>query len=391
MGFTGNLKTLSFGDILQLIATGKKTGLLRLNRPHGAKLIWFRDGNVVAAASESAVEEERLGQVLLRQGLIREEDLKRALKRQSANGKRLGHVLIEMGLLERGAIVDALRAQVEESVYNVFSIAEGEFQFTDGESPDKGQILVELNSLNVMMEGARRFDEFMEIAHALPTGETVLRMTPSPRLETPEITLTTEDVDVLSAIDGARTVAEVIGLAANGEYAASKSLHKLVKSNLVEKCPDAVERVNRRVEETQLYDLIFRLYSHSLQTIHKSMVEYFGALGGRLFFAMPERCDEDVRVLVGVLTAGSGGTEESFRQEIGRVSDAIRLHRVLELANSLLSDKVQALQDRLGPHTTAVIIGGIQKEVAFVLAQKRILADKYDIARDFRRALQGVE
>jgi hypothetical protein len=391
MGFTGNLKTLSFGDILQLIATGKKTGLLRLNRPHGAKLIWFRDGNVVAAASESAAEEERLGQVLLRQGLIREEDLKRALKRQSANGKRLGHVLIEMGLLERGAIVDALRAQVEESVYNVFSIAEGEFQFTDGESPDKGQILVELNSLNVMMEGARRFDEFMEIAHALPTGETVLRMTPSPRLETPEITLTTEDVDVLSAIDGARTVAEVIGLAANGEYAASKSLHKLVKSNLVEKCPDAVERVNRRVEETQLYDLIFRLYSHSLQTIHKSMVEYFGALGGRLFFAMPERCDEDVRVLVGVLTAGSGGTEESFRQEIGRVSDAIRLHRVLELANSLLSDKVQALQDRLGPHTTAVIIGGIQKEVAFVLAQKRILADKYDIARDFRRALQGVE
>lgn len=391
MGFTGNLKTLSFGDILQLIATGKKTGLLRLNRPHGAKLIWFRDGNVIAAASESPAEEERLGQLLVRQGLLREEDLRRALKRQTANGKRLGHVLIEMGLLERGAIVDALRAQVEESVYNVFSISEGDFQFTDGETPDKGQILVDLNSLNVMMEGARRFDEFMEIAHALPTGETILRMTPSPRLETPEILLTNEDVDVLAAIDGTRTVSEVIGLAANGEYAASKSLHKLVKANLVEKCPDAVERASRRQEESQLYDLIYRLYSHSLQTLHKSLVEYFGELGNRLFFEIPEHCEEDVRVLVGVLTAGAGGSEEGFRQEVGRISDAIRLHRVLDVANRLLADKVMALQDRLGHPATAHIIAGIQKEVSFVLAQKRSLADKFDIARDFRRALQGAE
>lgn len=391
MGFTGNLKTLSFGDILQLIATGKKTGLLRLSRPNGSKMIWFRDGNVIAAASESAVEEERLGQVLMRQGVLREEDLKRALKRQNASGKRLGHVLIEMGVLDRGAVVDALKAQTEESVYSVFSIPEGEFQFVDGESPDKSQILVELNSLNVMMEGARRFDEYMEVAHALPPSGTVLRMAPSPRLQTAEIVLSSDDVDVLAAINGERTVAEVLSLASSGEYAASKSLHKLIKSNLVEDCPDAAERASRRAEEGHLYDLIFRLYAHSLMALQKGFAEYMGEFGNRLFFRLPEHCEEESRPLVGLLTAGTGGSEATFREEIGRISGSIRLHRVLDVANRLLADKIVALRDRVGPHATMRIVAGIQKETAFVLAQKRTLADKYDIGREFRRVLQGAE
>ena len=91
MGFTGNLRTLSFGDILQLIATGKKTGVLRMRRSQGSKYIYFRGGDVVAAASESNIEEERLGQLLVRRGALDAEGLERALKRQAANGKRLGH------------------------------------------------------------------------------------------------------------------------------------------------------------------------------------------------------------------------------------------------------------------------------------------------------------
>ena len=116
MGFTGNLRTLSFGDILQLIATGKKSGVLRLLRPQGGKYIYFKSGDVIAASSDSNIEEERLGQLLIRRGVLSQEDLDRALKRQTANGKRLGHTVIELGLCGRAKVLDALRAQVEEMV-----------------------------------------------------------------------------------------------------------------------------------------------------------------------------------------------------------------------------------------------------------------------------------
>jgi hypothetical protein len=249
---------------------------------------------------------------------------------------------------------------------------------------------VELNSLNVMMEGARRFDEYNEIAHALPAGDTVIRLNPSPQLSEPEITLTAEDAEVLTAVNGERTLDEILTSAGNGEYAASKSFFKLLKADLVEECPEAAQRNSRRAEETQLYDLVFRLYSHSLQALRKVLAEYLGASGERRFFEVPADCASDDADLVGILMAGSGGSEEAFRKSIKRISDPVRLHRVLGLANTVLSDKVTALRDRVGPAITKRVVTAIEKEVTFLLAQKRTLANRYDIDREFRQALKGV-
>lgn len=389
MGFAGNLKTVSFGDILQLVSTGKKTGVLQLLRTNCAKKIYFRGGNIIAAASHPSTIEERLGQVLARKGLVSPEDLDKALKKHRSSGKRLGQVLIDMGLLDRAVVLDSLRAQVEEVVYSVFAWTEAEFRFLDDEAPDAGQILVDLNTLNVMMEGARRFDEYAEVAHDLPSGDTVLRLCPAPRLDQPSILLSADDVEVLAAIDGERSLIEILSAASNGEYSASKSLHKLVQSKLVEPCPDAVERTSRRGEEEQVYDLIYRLYAHALHTLHTVLVEQLGSLGERLFLQIPDGWDSDKPELLSVLTAGAEGSEEAFRKEIAKIAEPIRLHRVLALASCLLSDKVRAAVDRVGPRVAGRVVSGIQKDLSVLLAQKRTLADKYDIGREFRQAFQG--
>lgn len=389
MGFTGNLKTVSFGDILQLVSTGKKTGVLQLLRTNCAKKIYFRGGNIIAAASHPSTIEERLGQVLARKGLVSTEDLDKALKKHRSSGKRLGQVLIDMGLLAREVVLDSLRAQVEEVVYSVFAWTEAEFRFLDDEAPDAGQILVDLNTLNVMMEGARRFDEYAEVAHDLPSGDTVLRLCPAPRLAQPSIVLSADDVEVLAAVDGERSLIEILSAASNGEYSASKSLHKLVQSKLVEPCPDAVERTSRRGEEEQVYDLIYRLYAHALHTLHKTLVEQLGSLGERLFLEVPRGWDSDKPELLSILTAGAEGSEEAFRKEIARIAEPVRLHRVLALANCLLSDKMRAAIDRVGPRVAGRVASSIQKELSVLLAQKRVLADKYDIGREFRQAFQG--
>ena len=126
-----------------------------------------------------------------------------------------------------------------------------------------------------------------------------------------------------------------------------------------------------------------------VQTLRKALAEYLGACGERLFFKVPDdRAGEDSD-LVGVLTAGAGGSEDAFRKAVKKISDPIRLHRVLDLANRVLADRVRTLRDRMGPNVTARVVSSIDKEVTFLLAQKRSLATKYDIAREFREALRG--
>ncbi|MGH8015728.1 MAG: DUF4388 domain-containing protein, partial [Candidatus Zixiibacteriota bacterium] len=69
MSLSGNLKTVSFSDILQLLATGKKTGVLEVNTTSRQKEIAFKNGNIIHASSLNT-SEDLLGDMLLRRGKI---------------------------------------------------------------------------------------------------------------------------------------------------------------------------------------------------------------------------------------------------------------------------------------------------------------------------------
>lgn len=390
MSFAGNLKTVTFGDVLQLISTGRRTGALVLKRPHRGKTIYFHTGDIIAAASDPPTDEERLGQLLLRKGLINVEDLEKALKRQKSTGRRLGQILVELGYLSKEDITAALRLQVEEVVYGVFGWNDGDFRFNEGEKPDASQILVELNTLSVMMEGARRFDEYSGIASTLPAEETVLRFVPSPHLKDPEIVLSAEDVDVLSAINGQRSVAEIVATSSYGEYAASKSLHKLLTSHLVESCPEVAGAVKQRADEEELIVFIFKLHAHALVTIHATLSEFLGAAGDRLYFRLPVASYDDPWELAApLIDAESVASLDLFRERILRIPAPVRLHRAVATAQALVREGMRTLRDTLGEKIMASVADTTKQELAVLLAQKRSLTEKYDVHNEFFAALKG--
>jgi hypothetical protein len=390
VSFAGNLKTVSFGDVLQLISTGRRTGALVLKRPHRGKTIYFRTGDIIAAASDPPTDEERLGQLLLRKGLINVENLEKALKRQKSTGRRLGQILVELGHLSKEDIAAALRLQVEEVVYGVFGWNDGDFHFNEGEKPDASQILVELNTLSVMMEGARRFDEYSGIASTLPAEETVLRFVPSPHLKDPEIVLSAEDVDVLSAINGQRSVAEIVATSSYGEYAASKSLHKLLTSHLVESSPEVADAVKQRADEDELIVFIFKLHAHALVTIHATLSEFLGGAGDRLYFKLPAASYDDPWELAApLIDSESASSFGLFREHIARVPGPVRLHRAVSTAQALVREGMRTLRDTLGEKVMMTVADTTKRELAVLLAQKRPLTDKFDVHNEFFAALKG--
>ncbi len=381
MGFSGNLSTVSFGDILQLVATGNKTGALHLVRGSQEKRIYFAKGQIIFANSEYT-EEDRLGQLLIRHGRLTQEQLEYVLKRQKASRKRIGELIVELRLVEPAQMREALRLQIEEIIYSLFVWGDGEFRFVDNESPPPKSLLTELNTMSVMMEGARRFDEWSEIRDSLPPANTLIRFATSPLQTHDEYKLASEDLELLALANGQRRVDEIMQTFSRGDYAAAKALHRLLSMGLVERVETATAEEQDPDEMKKLYALIFSLYSHSLRRIEEHLHGLLGAGGGQLFVqSMPKGVSSS---LVEALTQEDESRgQRIFFQVTDAMPEPIRLHKVLSQASTLLRDRFAVVCDKLGRKSASHLAETIHKELAFLLAQKRVLADKYDIGREF--------
>ena len=69
MSLRGDLRTMALPDVLQWVATGRKTGTLHVERRSVQKRIIVREGNILSSWSNDP--RESLGQFLIRLRLVR--------------------------------------------------------------------------------------------------------------------------------------------------------------------------------------------------------------------------------------------------------------------------------------------------------------------------------
>lgn len=178
MGLSGNLRTMDLPEILQWISGGRKTGTLHVERGSIEKRLTFKDGAVFTTWSNDP--RESLGQFLVRDGLITEEQLFRALLAQEREGRLLGEVLVAQGLLTDQDLRTVLGAKAEESVYDLFLWPDGSFEFRDGELPANVALHLETQVTALILEGIRRVDEWGRIRKVLPGPRTTFRRLAAP-------------------------------------------------------------------------------------------------------------------------------------------------------------------------------------------------------------------
>jgi hypothetical protein len=183
MSLTGNLRTMDLPEILQWISTGRKTGTLHVEHRSVHKRIVFKDG--VIHSSTSNDPRESMGQFLIRDRLITEEQLFRALLRQETEGRLLGAILVADGVLSEEDMRHSLESKAEETIYDLFLWPEGKFEFKDGEMPANILVHVEMGVTSVIMEGIRRVDEWRRIKEVFPSMGTSFRVMAGPPLDDP--------------------------------------------------------------------------------------------------------------------------------------------------------------------------------------------------------------
>ena len=387
MSFTGNLKTVAFPDILQLLSSGKKTGILVITKENIQKAICFKDGNIIGAYSKNA-EEDFLGNLLLKQGRISKVDLERALYLHKSTGKKLGMVLVDMELFDRKEISKCLKIQVEEIVFNLFSWHGGEFIFQEGKLPQDKDLFVELNTMNMLMEGTRRIDEWVEITKGLPKDNELLKVVLAPESKSGEVTLSLDQFQVLSLINGERTVPDIVMESPVGEFITKRGLFQLLKSGLIEVSGIKKEaKAEKFGDDESLWWLLLKLYTSSFAAIRRQLEKKLGADN--------EKVNEHLaRYSTGVwgYFSASGSSDfhttfNKFKKTVQKIPKDVHVYRLLSGLNHILSEQMSMVYSLLGANVRRQVTSEIKKEIAMPLAEKREINKKFGIEKDLVRAL----
>src|SRR5438552_2702379 len=231
MAIRGSLKEASLPDVLQLLSRGKKTGCLSVTHRSSFGNIYFERGRISYASIVN--RRDRLGDVLVKSGSIVQSQLDAAIAMQGRRrDKRLGELLVEMGALRIEELHDAIEVQIREAVYFLFTWNQGTFNFEADVVPDQLDHVVSINPESLLLEGARRVDEWGLIEKKIPTFDLIFEVD-RPHALVSEVELTNEQRVVLDLVDGSRDVQAIVESSGLVEFEVGKALYGLVTTGFI--------------------------------------------------------------------------------------------------------------------------------------------------------------
>lgn len=231
---SGDIGAIPLAEILQVLQMQRQTGVLRVTNTRTAITISIRQGLVDLVQSRGAADEFRLGRYFVEKGLLSRDRLDALLKERGEPGQvLLGEVLVGSGAVSREDLVDALTRQSSELVYDVLRWPYGRFSFTrEAFRPEAEQAHLGLGVAGLVLEGFRRVDEWRLMEGTIHFDQVVY--VDQAALETVGADkLTRTEKMVLEAVNGTRTVSEVINESAVGSFDAIKALYQFLQSRVL--------------------------------------------------------------------------------------------------------------------------------------------------------------
>jgi tetratricopeptide (TPR) repeat protein len=208
----GSLKEASLPDVLQLLSMGRKTGCLGLS---------FHDS--------------------------------------------FGSIYFDSGRICHAAIVNR-PLDTENSVYTLFTWTSGTFNFEPGVEPEDGAERVSVDPQSLLLEGARRVDEWSLIEKKIPSFDVVFSLD-RPRLMMNRDPLTSEQEALLPLIDGHRDINGLIRDSGLGEFEVGKALYGLLNASFLlpvgrKRTTPSLPRNASPLERRELASALYRAGMH---------------------------------------------------------------------------------------------------------------------------------
>lgn len=236
-GLKGLIKDFGLADTLIGLQRSNKTGILTVQFADVVKKVYIRNGDMIFSASNQ--DEDRLGDVLLKEGRITKEQYDLSVIEMEKSKQRHGAELVKLGYLKPQELVTAVRHHAENIIMSLFTFEDGSFSFEEIQLPTEEVITLKLSAANLIYSGIKKIKSLHRIESELPGMESILCFSPDPFNLFQDVRLDSSGKKVISCIDGKTTINDILSITQLDRLDTLKTIYALLIIRMLEeKSPD---------------------------------------------------------------------------------------------------------------------------------------------------------
>ncbi|MCU1358262.1 MAG: hypothetical protein JWM89_3680, partial [Acidimicrobiales bacterium] len=229
MTLNGTLEDFSPAGILKVLSADGRTGAARFGGPAGCT-VYLHRGQLYFARNEQT--DEALATALVRPGRLTADDWGRAI---AASGDRpmVGELLVRDGAIAPDLLASVVLSVIYDPLIELFRDGTGEFDF----ETDTVHWLGPFRAFPVdaiVGEVRKRVREVDEWSATIPGPDTWVEARRTLPGTATQVTLLREDWELVTALAGPRSIAELAAELGRGAYSTARVVNRLHEAGLVE-------------------------------------------------------------------------------------------------------------------------------------------------------------
>lgn len=361
MTIEGDFNTLFLADILQLLCNHGKTGVLKASHGEHEVKTFIKNGCIICVMGSK--ESTRLGNILVNNGIITDEQLESSLEIATHKKKPLGKILIEEEQITEKTLNQFIDRQAEDIILDMLLWEAGSFIYNDYDLDIEDLIIPRLNIMKILMQATRRIDEMSVLVKQISDDR--MRFTLSARTDEKEaLKLDDTERTILGFIDQGMSVREVIDASGEDEFRCYKAYYSLISSGLIE---HSKREPSRFEDEEEKFHPVVKMYADILNTVYEEARPALGRQVVDVFEACkPQRYPWEKALLAkfnlhNPLATNVHYITEALMTEV----DAGKQHTLLiDTLNTFMANILEKLPGFIGKNATQELFGKIEEQLA---------------------------
>jgi hypothetical protein len=274
LSIQGTLSEGTVPDLFRSLIRSSETAVVSLEGFGRTDVIYVNEGKIVFASSTDP--DMGLGEVLLRGGELNLQQYNQAAERL-VTPRRFGALLVELGILRPEDLSRAVERQASAIVLNAMRYRSGSYTIEFTSTFPDDIVTLPLSTERLILDGIRSIEFWSLITRGLGRLDRILEQAPGSNARSYALELNEEENHVFNLVSEPATIQDIVSHSYLSNFVSAKTLWGLLTINLIQDAEGASVVETRAAEESE-YELaaLVERYNTAYQSIFHLVFQKIG-------------------------------------------------------------------------------------------------------------------